>query len=154
MEIKELKPQPSINQNKSLQAAYLQFNKLIHVLKTQQISNETIDDINTKIDQINTHSESEKQLPKQIRHIQASILKHLEKQYKLVPKNHYRNTWMAIGMSVFGIPMGVVFGTTFKNMAFLAIGLPIGMAVGIAVGAGMDKKAWEEGRQLDLEIKH
>jgi len=28
------------------------------------------------------------------------------------------------------------------------------MVIGMAIGAGMDKKAFEEGRQIDLEIKH
>lgn len=77
----------------------------------------------------------------------------LEKEVKLVPKNHYRNRWLALGMAAFGLPMGVVFGISLGNMAFLAIGLPIGMAIGIAVGTGLDKKASEEGRQLDVEIK-
>jgi hypothetical protein len=39
-------------------------------------------------------------------------------------------------------------------MAFLGIGLPVGMVIGMAVGSGMDKKAFEAGRQLDLEIKY
>jgi len=60
---------------------------------------------------------------------------------------------LAIGMSAFGIPFGVVFGASLDNMGYLGIGLPIGMAVGMVIGAGMDKKAFEEGRQLDLEYK-
>jgi hypothetical protein len=39
-------------------------------------------------------------------------------------------------------------------MGLLAIGLPIGMGIGIAVGTSMDKKAMNEGRQLDIEIKN
>jgi hypothetical protein len=39
-------------------------------------------------------------------------------------------------------------------MAFLGVGLPIGMAMGMAIGTDMDKKAFKEGRQIDLEIKH
>ena len=69
-------------------------------------------------------------------------------------KNHYRNTWLALGMAAFGIPLGVAFGMSLRNLAFLGIGLSIGLAIGIAVGTGMDKKAFEEGRQMDLEIKH
>ena len=77
----------------------------------------------------------------------------IEKEEKLVPKNAYRTRWMAIGMSVFGVPIGMAFGASLGNMAFLAIGIPLGMAIGIAIGAGMDKKALEEGRQLDIEIR-
>lgn len=56
-------------------------------------------------------------------------------------------------MAAFGIPFGVVFGISLGNMAFLGIGIPIGMVVGIAIGTAMDKRAFDEGRQLDLEIK-
>ena len=77
----------------------------------------------------------------------------MEKEHKMVTKNHYRNTWLAQGMAAFGIPLGVAFGTSLGNMAYLGIGLPIGMAIGSAVGKRMDKKALEEGRQLDLELK-
>ena len=58
---------------------------------------------------------------------------------------------MALGMAAFGVPLGVAFGTSLDDMSFLAIGLPIGMVIGLAVGSGMDKKALEEGRQLDVE---
>ncbi len=88
-----------------------------------------------------------------MRSAELRILKLIEKEQKLVPKNTYRNRWMAIGMSVFGVPIGVAFGASLGNMAFLAIGIPIGMAIGIGLGTGMDKKALEEGRQLDIEIR-
>ena len=61
--------------------------------------------------------------------------------------------WLAIGMSAFGLPIGVAFGLSIGNIGLMAIGLPIGMAIGAAVGTGMDKKALEAGRQLDIEIK-
>jgi hypothetical protein len=123
-------------------------------LRTKELPNETINSINDGIDQINSVSESEKVLRRQINKTQSRIIKLIEKEHKLVTKNHYRNTWLAVGMAAFGIPLGVAFGASLGNMAFLGIGLPIGMAIGIAVGTGMDKKAFEEGRQIDLEIKH
>lgn len=57
-------------------------------------------------------------------------------------------------MAVFGLPIGIIIGFALDNMAFLGIGLPMGLAVGIAIGTGMDKKAQEEGRQLDIEINN
>jgi hypothetical protein len=60
---------------------------------------------------------------------------------------------MALGIAVYGVPLGLAFGVSLDNMAFLGIGIPIGLAIGIGVGNGMDKKALKEGRQLDLEIK-
>lgn len=153
MEIKELNQKPRIQQHKKLMSAYTQFNNLLLALKTQGFPDEIVIFINTKIDHINAISNSEKELKKELRKSQSSILHKIEKELKLVPKNHYRNTWLAIGMAAFGIPLGVVFGAALGNMGFLGIGLPIGMVIGLAVGTQMDKKAFEEGRQLDLEIK-
>jgi len=58
---------------------------------------------------------------------------------------------MALGMSIFGVPMGLIFGNSLDNMGFMAIGIPIGMVIGMGIGAGMDKKAEVKGRQLDYE---
>ena len=42
--------------------------------------------------------------------------------------------------------------TKHNTLAYFHL-MPLGMAIGIAIGAGMDKKALEEGRQLDIEIR-
>jgi hypothetical protein len=154
MEIKELNKRPSIDENKKLISAYAQFDKLLTELKKKELPEEIAKYINTGIDQINSFSESEKELKKQIRKTQSGILKLIEKELKLVTKNHYRNTWLAVGMAVFGIPLGLALGTSIGNMGLLGIGLAIGMVIGMAVGAGMDKKAVESGRQLDIEINY
>lgn len=72
---------------------------------------------------------------------------------KLVPKNYYRNLWMILGMTTFGLPLGVAFGLSLGNIGLLALGLPIGMVIGLAVGSSLDKKASENGKQLDIELK-
>lgn len=154
MIIQELKKRPSIEQNTKLSSAYSQLDKLLNELKKKELPEEILHSINGGIDQINSVKDSEKDLRKQIRKTQSNILRLIEKKLKLVTKNHYRNTWLAIGMAVFGIPLGAAFGTSLQNMAFIGIGLPIGMVIGMAVGSGMDKKAFEEGRQIDLEIKY
>lgn len=154
MEIKELKKRPSIDQNKKLISAYAQFDQLLTELKKKELPEEIVKSINNGIDQINSVSESENELRKQIRKTQSGILKLIEKELKLVTKNHYRNTWLALGMAAFGIPLGVAFGTSSGNMGLIGIGLPIGMVIGMAVGSDLDKKAVKSGRQLDVEIKH
>ena len=58
---------------------------------------------------------------------------------------------MVLGMSVFGLPIGLMFMTALDNAGLLALGLPIGLSIGIALGSGMDAKAKEEGRQLILK---
>jgi len=152
MEIKELNERPGIDQNKKLQNAYAKFSKLRAELKKKEIPDEIVYYINNGIDRINSVSESEKKLGIQIKSTQSGILKLIEKECKLVVKNHYQNTWLAVGMAVFGIPLGVAFGAGNGNLGFIGIGLPLGMVIGMAIGAGMDKKAFKEGRQLDIEI--
>jgi hypothetical protein len=56
-------------------------------------------------------------------------------------------------MTAFGVPPGMVLGTSPGNMGLTGIGLPIGMAIGIAVGTAKDKQAANEGRQLNWVAK-
>ena len=154
MEIKELKARPGLDSSTKLHKSYHQFDQLLTALKSEELSKDTIHTINAGIDALNVCSDSEKDLRKNIKSTQSEILKLIEKEHKLVIKKHYRNMWMAVGMAAFGIPLGVAFGAMLANTAMLAIGIPIGMVMGIAVGAHMDKKALDEGRQIDFEIKY
>ena len=109
--------------------------------------------INSEIESLNNISGTEKEWSKQLYKSQHKIMRKIEKDLKIVTKGYYTNMWMALGMSVFGLPMGLVFAFSLDNMAYLGIGLPIGMALGTAIGSGMDKKAKEEGRQIDCELQ-
>jgi hypothetical protein len=139
-------------ENEKLSEKFNSFKKLINELKNRKIPPEIITKINQDIDIINSISGSPKVLLKQIRLSESKILNMIEKEVKLVPKNHYRNMWLALGMSVLGVPIGVALGTSLGNMAFLGIGLPIGMVIGIAIGTGKDNEAKKNGNQLDIEI--
>ncbi len=153
MKIKEVKERPTIKVNEKLNKAYVQFEKLIELLNLIELDDEVVREINLHIEALNALSDSAIELKSQIRKRQTKIVSLIEKKLKVVPKNHYRNMWLVLGMSVFGVPMGVAFSVSLGNMAFIGIGLPIGMAIGIAVGSGMDKKAFDAGRQLDIELK-
>lgn len=153
MEIKELNQKPGIEKNVKLEETYLQFERLLIELRKKRLTDGLVVAINNDIEDLNSTSSSGDELKKIVKKKQARIIALLEKELKLVPKNYYRNLWLAIGMTAIGIPIGVAFGVILKNMAFLGIGLPIGIGIGIAVGTGMDKKAFEEGRQIDVEIK-
>ncbi len=84
----------------------------------------------------------------QIRSFYGMLTVFAKKEYNLLPPRYYQNQWMAIGMTAFGLPFGLMFALTLDNMAFLGIGLPIGMSLGIAIGAEKDKKAKAQGLQL------
>ena len=152
MEIKELNKRPEVDQDKKSKCKFVNFEKLIAELSKKDLSSEIVDFANQNIDEVNSISGSGKDLRKQIAKSQSNILRLLEKDLKLVAKNHYRTKWMILGMSMYGVPFGVAFGAILDNMGFIGIGLPLGMVIGMAMGSGMDKKAFEEGRQLDLEV--
>lgn len=154
MEIKSLKQRPEIPEDAKSKEFFFHIEKLLSELRKKELPDETVVAINKDVDEINSISDSGKAFRKKVRQKQTEIIKRLEQELKIVPKNYYRNMWLAIGMAVFGIPLGVVFGISLDNMAFIGIGLPIGMTIGMGVGASMDKKAFSEGRQLDIEIKN
>lgn len=133
--------------------AYSQLEVLLQELRKRTLPDKIVLPINKEIMGVNASLSTENELGKTIKQHQTRILKLLEQDLKIVPKNHYRNLWLAVGMAAFGLPIGVIIGTSTGNIGLLAIGLPIGMLVGAAVGAGMDKKAFKERRQLDVEIK-
>ncbi len=153
MEIKKIKKRPDIEQHKKLTNKYIDFEKLISELNKKEIPPEIVNSINQDIEEINSFVGSNNELLKRLRKAQSKIIILIEKEVKLVTKNHYRNKWMAVGMAAFGIPFGAAFGAISGNMAFIGIGIPIGMAIGIAIGTAMDKKAFENGNQLDVEMR-
>jgi len=148
MKIIELKQRTGISENSKAYRPYVQFGKLIDELRKKELSEEITAFVNLNINELNLITVEN--LKNQVKKKQAKIITQLEKKLKIVPKNHYKNTWLAIGMSIFGIPLGVAFGVSLGNLALLGIGLPIGMVIGLAIGTGMDQKAFKEGRQLDI----
>jgi hypothetical protein len=69
-----------------------------------------------------------------------NIIKHLQKEHKLVTEGHYMGIGMAIGTGI-----GTAIGAGTDNVG---TGLPIGTALGIALGSYLDKKAKKEGRVI------
>jgi hypothetical protein len=154
MKIIELNSNLDLEINNRLSGKYEQFNQIILELRKKDLPDGLVLSINQDIDEINSLVCSELDFIKIIVKKQNRILKMLEKELKLVPKNYYRNLWLGLGMAAFGVPMGVAFSSILGNMAFLSLGIPFGFVIGLSIGISMDKKACEEGRQLDLEINH
>lgn len=154
MNIIELKERQNISDNIKLNRIYVQFGELLKELSKKDLPQKIIESINLDIEELNSTSLTSNDFIKLTKQKQTKIIKVIEKELKIVPKNFYRNIWLALGMSAFGLPIGVAFGLSVGNIGLLAIGLPIGMAIGMAVGSRMDKKAFEESRQLNIEIKY
>jgi len=142
-----------ITENLKASKAYQQLVKLLNALEVKELPTETVDLINHEIEQLNSNSDIDKYFANATKETENRIIKLIEKKHKIVPKNYYRKLWMVLGMSAFGIPMGLAFGLSIGNFGMLVIGIGIGMAIGVGVGSSMDKKAFNEGRQLDFEVK-
>ncbi len=153
MTIIDLKERTDLANDMKLGSIYAQFGVLLNELRKKQLNEDLIKSINAFIETINASSVTGNDLRKLVKQAQTAILKQVEKEHKIVTKNHYRNMWMLLGFTAFGLPIGVSFGLSVGNIGLMAVGLPIGMAIGAAVGSSMDKKAVAEGRQLDIEIK-
>jgi len=152
MIITELTEKEYLNTDIKAAKAYSQFEQLLAALRKKELPDIIAEAINEDVKDLNSLSTAD-QFKAIVKQKQSKIIKLLEKQLKVVPKNYYRNLWMVLGMSAFGLPLGVAIGLSIGNIGLLGVGLPIGMAIGLAVGAGMDKKALQDGRQLDVEIK-
>lgn len=150
MKITELKQHTARENDAKFHPQYKNLQELLEVLRSRHLPDSLLKKINLEVEVLNAYTGTGKKFKKEIRRKQVSILKMLEKDAKLVVKDHYRNQWMALGMAVFGIPMGVAFSVSLGNYGFIGIGLPIGLAIGMAVGADMDKKTAKEGRQLNF----
>jgi len=154
MEIINLQEKMDLSQNKKLKRRFSYYQDLLEDLRSREIPDSIIQIINQDIETLNNFEGPPKEYGKQLRKTIRKGLQKLEKDLKVVPKNLFRSRWMAIGLSIFGIPLGVSFGASLGNMGFLGIGIPIGMVIGMAIGAGMDQKAEKEGRQLSVEAMY
>lgn len=146
MEIKDINKIINSKKDKKLIQKINELRRLINELKKKKISTKVINLINLDIININSFVGLDKDLLKLLRKVRFKILKLIKKEQNLITKNFYRNKWLAMGMAIFGVPFGVIFGGRTRNMAFLGIGIPFGMAIGTI----KDKKAFKEGRQLDM----
>ncbi|MEM7110417.1 MAG: hypothetical protein AAF519_19470 [Bacteroidota bacterium] len=131
---------------------YESFKNFIDELRKRTLIDRTIEEVNEAIDHLNNHEGDRRRFQAELRKTQTRLLKYVEKNEKIVVKNYYRKLWLVLGMTVYGVPLGLLFSLAMGNMAFIGVGLPIGMAIGIGVGTNRDKKAAQEGRQLNVEI--
>ncbi len=151
MNLKPLQERADLDPGKRTQGKVRNFRELLGALEKRELPEAVTEALNLKIEALNAFEGTEKQYRKAVVNTEYKILKFLEKEHKIVPRNYYQKTWLALGMAVFGIPLGVAMGAALGNMGFIGIGIGMGLPIGMAIGAGMDKKARDQGRQLDFE---
>ncbi|MFY0591604.1 hypothetical protein [Roseivirga sp.] len=86
----------------------------------------------------------------EISRIKNGLTQTLMKEHGLTTKGYHQNLWLVLGMSLFGIPLGMIFGFSLDNFAFFGLGLPMGMPIGVAIGMQKEKKAQEAGTVLAI----
>lgn len=132
------------------QKAIQKWNELADELNHRAVPSEISVQINELIHEVSASGE-ERKVRKKIRSAIYKTLQLIQKELKWVPQSHYQNMWLALGMSAFGIPIGVALSASLDNSGLIGIGLPIGLAIGLAVGKSMDDKAKKEGNQLNFK---
>jgi predicted RND superfamily exporter protein len=142
-----------ISNDEKLSTAVAQFNRLLDALRQKQLPESLITKINAEVIEFNSSALIGKELLRLVKKKQNRIVTMVMKGAKITPINYYRNVWFALGMTVFGLPIGMAISLALGNMALLGIGFPFGLMLGLAVGISMDKKAKQEGRQLDIELR-
>ena len=154
MQITELKQNENAAKSAKSNLHHTHIEYILRDLDGRDLPDYVIKSINADVEEINSTDKTDYALYKLLKKKQREIVTLLEKEMKIVSINHYRNLWMVIGMSAFGIPIGVAFGISIGTMGMMGIGLPIGMGIGIGLGISMDKKALADGRQLSIEVKN
>ncbi len=150
MPLTNLQIHPEFKDSRTLKLGQ-NFGELLTALDKITLPDTAQEVVNQHIVTINSFEGGEKDYRKAMSAARYNILKYLEKEHKLVPKNHYQKTWLALGLAAFGIPLGAAMGAALGNMAFMGVGIAMGLPIGLAVGKGLDKKAKQEGRQFDYE---
>jgi hypothetical protein len=154
MNIKKLNDREEMATDNKLKMIYSELTELLNELKSKELKQSVVAFINEAVDEINTSTNSGKRLIKLVLEKQAAILHQVEKEHKIVQKNRYRNTWIFLGMTLIGVPIGAALGLSIGNIGLLGLGFPVGIAIGLLIGISLDKKALRDERQLKTEIKN
>ncbi|SNR17668.1 hypothetical protein [Tenacibaculum jejuense] len=154
MKIIELKKNNQLTQKETTKKAFSNLEKTLVALRELEIPLDSVEKINEKITVINSFQENnERKFRRKLLVQKSNIIHLLVKEHGLVPEKYYQNQWFAIGMSTFGIPLGLIFSSAIGNTAFLGFGLPLGMLIGSMIGKQKDEKAKKEGKQINLSFR-
>tara|TARA_R100000935_G_C2831853_1_gene165545 strand:+ start:64 stop:525 length:462 start_codon:yes stop_codon:yes gene_type:complete len=152
MELEGLKKRDFSKNSKGIYNEYSLLEQLVQELQNRELPPEVVVELNDEIVRLNEVLDQHLKLHFYTRLVKNKVLKTLINDLEIVPKNYYRNLWLAIGMSVIGLPLGIILSTILGSISFVALGLPIGLTIGVFIGTEMDKKALENNKQLEIEM--
>ncbi len=123
--------------------------RIIDSLVLKDITPERNQKIVALFNKLQTELESNpKRLGRVLQRCYSELIKICYADYKLVTKGYYRSLWLALGMSVIGVPLGAVMYLLSNEIIYISIFIPMGMVVGMGIGSSLDKKAEREERLL------
>ena len=103
MPLTPLTPRPSFEENPNLAKAADNLRTLLTAIAQKKIPRLQEQKINEIIAGVNNSLGQDPELLKQKKAAQTAIIKLLEQDLQLVPKNHYQLQWLVLGMAAFGI---------------------------------------------------
>ena len=134
------------------QLAVTQFEQLVQEVQRMELPPEVVVELNTELEKLESQSAFGKKFFKQLKKSKAVLLKILYQEVRVVPKNHYRDLWIALGLSAIGIPLGIFLMFFLNGSSAIAIGIALGSAMGIVIGNNLDRQAEAEGRQMAIRL--
>ena len=99
----------------------LQLEKLVPALNRRNIPEAIAQDINDRISSLKSSQASKRSYLRKYKGSKKAIFEQLQKELGLVPQNYYRDYWMPLGMTVFGLPIGVVLLPLLKMRLLLVL---------------------------------
>jgi len=157
----ELKEREELLEKVKRNRVYVHFQKLLSELRKKELPHEIIESINQDIEDINSMSSTGNELRKSVKQKHTKIMSLLEKELKIVPRQHYLNQMLVV-VSTVAVFLSLILQMFMEQMMsmgiigavgvlIIAIGIIIFVPIGIGIGSRKDKKAFKEGKQLDLK---
>tara|TARA_R100001369_G_scaffold22674_3_gene41357 strand:+ start:23973 stop:24431 length:459 start_codon:yes stop_codon:yes gene_type:complete len=152
MNLQPIEYPSSIRRSEENRSHFQKFDSFLEELRRMELPPEVIVSLNNQLEKLHSFSGSEKQFFKKLKITKAVLLKILYKEVHVVPKNHYRNLWIALGLSAIGIPVGILLSLYLDNSIYIALGIALGSTMGVLIGNYLDNQAEEEGRQIEIYV--
>ncbi|SDS46735.1 hypothetical protein SAMN04487764_2285 [Gillisia sp. Hel1_33_143] len=126
---------------------------LIAEIKSKNIPEEVCYKINYQIDKVNSCAiDNSIKIQNLLDMTYHSILHIIKTDLGIIPKNYYRDLYTTLGMTIFGLPLGLLLTATLDNSINLVFGVVFGLIFGVILGTRKDKIAQQENKVIQKFI--